>query len=642
MAQVIDLPAADSLEYMEEYVYSVMLPEPANEGEWRKIVKDPSKFIAKKVAKGVEVSWQKLSPEQRRAMTAAQAVEIKEWVASKVCEGAVGKVPESRLMRMRWVLTFKETETKGQVKAKARLVVLGFTDPDVGLVNVRSPTLTRRGRQLLLAMSVHKGWSFLKADAKTAFLQGTATQRQRGIFGIPVPELREALGLEQGQAVQFLKAAYGLTIAPREFYLFVHEILIDLGMERLLTEPCLWRLRVLDPKTQELRTVGLVGAHVDDFLMVGNESHTAWEGFLNSFHDRMRWSPWEVPPMNHCGVHMRLTEDGGWRLDQEEFCEGINQVAENGKSKDLTEEERRQCRAVLGSAQWRVYQTAPHHAAKLSHLQSSLPRGDRETLREINRFTRELYSQKDVHLQTFDLGAENDDDIVAVGWSDAALANRVDLGSTGGMIVGLVHRSMVDDGVKGKVNLISWSSSRLKRVCRSSLAAETQALSETEQELMFVRIMWREMLGDVLDLRDPSSAARKMRGVLVIDAKALYDSIQQGDLPSFQSKEKYTALEVLSLTQNLDQQGTVLRWCNSDMQLADGMTKIGAQDRMRRFLQQGQEWNVVYDPTFTAAKKLRSRATPEPAEADLRDTSWLDILASRDHGAFGKDRHGMS
>ena len=121
------------------------------------------------------------------------------------------------------------------------------------------------------------------------------------------------------------------------------------------------------------------------------------------------------------------------------------------------------------------------------------------------------------------LFAEKDEDIVAVAWSDAALANRADLGSTG---VGLVDKDMVDKGLKGPVNVISWGSAKLHRVCRSSLAAETQALSEAEQELMFVRTMWMEMLGEKVNLHQPGETAQKMRGVFITDAKALYDSCQ--------------------------------------------------------------------------------------------------------------------
>ena len=34
-----------------------------------------------------------------------------------------------------------------RMKAKARLVVLGFFDPDAGILNTKSPTMSRRSRQ---------------------------------------------------------------------------------------------------------------------------------------------------------------------------------------------------------------------------------------------------------------------------------------------------------------------------------------------------------------------------------------------------------------------------------------------------------------------------------------------------------------
>ena len=34
---------------MEQYAFAVTLPVPENENEWRKIVKDPSRFVAKKL-----------------------------------------------------------------------------------------------------------------------------------------------------------------------------------------------------------------------------------------------------------------------------------------------------------------------------------------------------------------------------------------------------------------------------------------------------------------------------------------------------------------------------------------------------------------------------------------------------------------
>ena len=59
---------------MEDLVYAVTIPIPENESEWRSIVKDPGKFVAKKAAKGVEVAWSKLSPLQREAMNEAKGL----------------------------------------------------------------------------------------------------------------------------------------------------------------------------------------------------------------------------------------------------------------------------------------------------------------------------------------------------------------------------------------------------------------------------------------------------------------------------------------------------------------------------------------------------------------------------------------
>ena len=634
-AHLVEEDAGEST--FQDYVFSVNLPEPRNEHEWRAIVKDPSKFVAKKVAKGVEVAWHKLNSDQRRAMAEAKQVEIKSWIAQQVVKAALGDVPRERLMKMRWVLTFKPGSKEGEVKAKARLVVLGFTDPDVGLVETRSPTSTRRGRQVLLQLATHRKWPILKADAKAAFLQGQANQEQRGIFGMPVEELREALEMPRGQAVQFLKAAYGLTIAPREFYVLVDETVKKLGLTRMTTEPCMWVCRVPedgggDGSGDKLKTVGVIAAHVDDFLICGDETHPAWSGFIERFGHALQWSPWEVPPMMHCGVKMQELPHGGWRLDQEEYCAGLSEVQTHGTGKELTAEERQQCRAVLGAAQWRVYQTGPAHAARLSHLQSLPPKADQNIIPDINRFVRELYNQRTIGLEIHDLKAKSDDDLVVIGWSDAALANRFDLSSTGGMMVGFAHKDMSERGIAGPVNLMSWGSGKLKRVCRSSLAAEVQALGEVEQEVMFIRLMWQEILGATIDLKNTAAMVRQTAGVLVTDAKALYDAAMQGDLPSFSMKEKYTALELLSLVQQMDMQKTQLRWCNSNAQLADGMTKVQAQDRIRKFLEDGQRWNLVYDDTFTAAKKLHRRVRDVQGfgseEKGSTDPSFMELLSS--------------
>ena len=82
------------------------------------------------------------------------------------------------LMRMRWVI--KRNTDSG---LKARLVVLGFTDPQLG---VKNPPHHRRchdvGRQLFSTVVGSQGISVFKADAKTAFLQGSVGNEGRSVI----------------------------------------------------------------------------------------------------------------------------------------------------------------------------------------------------------------------------------------------------------------------------------------------------------------------------------------------------------------------------------------------------------------------------------------------------------------------------
>ena len=323
-----------------------------------------------------------------------------------------------------------------------------------------------------------------------------------------------------------------------------------------------------------------MGAHVDDFLLIGGQHNPVWQTFLHNFHESLRWSPWEVGPFNHCGVLLEQDAHGQWHLTQEEFCKGLSQVEEDGKTKELTPNEQHQCRAVLGAAQWRCYQTAPQHCAKLSHLQSMIARGDRSTLKDINKFVRETYNQANTNVSVFNLHAIEDDEIVLIGWLEAALANRVDLSSTGGCSIGFANKKMLEKGEAGPVSLVSWSTHKLKGICRSSLGAEAQALAECEAEMFLNRVLWQELLGKEVNFNAPGMTAKQTPAAVVIDAEALHDLLilMQKDIPHLGARDKHTALEVLGLSQHLEEQETIVRWCNSDQQLSDGMMKINAAD----------------------------------------------------------------
>ena len=223
----------------------------------------------------------------------------------------------------------------------------------------------------------------------------------------------------------------------------------------------------------------------------------------------------------------------------------------------------------------------------------------------------------------------DDKDLVLIGWTDAAVANRPDMSSIGAYVIGLTHANILD-GVRSPVNIISWKSGKLPRVAKSSISAEVQALAEGEQELMFCRVLLAELLGYPLDLRVPEESARRVPGALVIDAKSVFDAFPKGAGTSaaFSMKEKYATLELLALSENMRKQCTALPWVSSDAQLADGLTKASAQDAFKAFMMKGHKWNVRYDPGFIAAKKKKKMLQSEMTESEFpSDLSWRDFIA---------------
>ena len=98
----------------------------------------------------------------------------------------------------------------------------------------------------------------------------------------------------------------------------------------------------------------------------------------------------------------------------------------------------------------------------------------------------------------------------------------------------------------------------------------------------------------------------------------------------------------MAIVEHLERQSTTLRWCNSDQQLSDGLTKTGAQDKVAKFLNNGQRWNLVFDEKFTAAKRLRAAKSVAAVDFTTNvDPSWLDVL-SRTSGHVRSSAFGIS
>ena len=121
-----------------------------------------------------ELFWHQVSlgrhfhtEQPQRFAAAAKDKEIKAWLHHRTVQKvSKGRIPEHAVMRCRWLLTWKGAngdETPGELalngkRAKARLVIIGYEDPDISTIKNDSPTLSKDGRQTALQQVSSHRW----------------------------------------------------------------------------------------------------------------------------------------------------------------------------------------------------------------------------------------------------------------------------------------------------------------------------------------------------------------------------------------------------------------------------------------------------------------------------------------------------
>ena len=146
-------------------------------------------------------------------------------------------------------------------RPKARLVVLGFEDPQISSISADAPTLSKDGKQLILQQVASRGWRLINFDISTAFWKGAGEGRKLGLHA--PKELRNAIGMEPGDQCSLIGGAYGRADAPILWYKTIRKTLEDLGFVSAPFDGCVFSLITYGPNGQPL-VRGCLGLHVDD------------------------------------------------------------------------------------------------------------------------------------------------------------------------------------------------------------------------------------------------------------------------------------------------------------------------------------------------------------------------------------------
>ena len=93
-----------------------------------------------------------------------------------------------------------------------------------------------------------------------------------------------------------------------------------------------------------------------------------------------------------------------------------------------------------------------------------------------------------------------------------------------------------------------------------------------------------------------TDAVKATPGITVLDGTGVYDALHNSSSTASALTEKRNGTELLGLRGSVEVHDTDLRWCHSDIQLADGTTKKEMSCRILSFLRTPR-WKRVLDTT---------------------------------------------
>ena len=573
----------------------------------RKDLPDQIAFLASAAKRQrAEVKERNLSAAELRLFHAAKQKEINSWLSTEtVRKIARSRIPEEQILRSRWVLTWKPVEPttadpNPAPKPKARLVILGYEDPQLEMLARDSPTMGKDSRTLIFQYAASTKQKIRSFDIQTAFLRGS---RQDGrILGMEPPEeMRNLMNLQPWECCELLKSAYGLVNAPLLWYEELKTALINLNFVMSPLDPCLFVL----PKANGQGIHGVVGIHVDDGLGAGDQM---FDAAISKLEQKYPFGSKKETEFIFTGIHVVQQWDGSIELDQTQYVEDIPSIDISRERRlspetPVTETERQALRGLVGSIQYAATNTRPDLSAKLSLLQAKINSATIQELHEANRLLTEAKNHKNtkVILQSIPIH-----DLRFVSFSDASFANRANAQSQKGCLI-LAASKQIGEWQSSLVSPLMWYSRKIARVVGSTLASETYALSGSVDLLSWLRIHWAWICQPSSAWKDPETClSQSPEAYAVVDCKSLYDLIQKTTIP--QCQEHRVMLEALIIKDRL-KEGVVVKWVHSAAQLADSLTKHMDCSNLRKFLQTGR--CIIHD----VDEILRARADKRSKKA---------------------------
>ena len=478
------------------------------------------------------------------------------------------KVDPSRIFRVpaRFVHTLKEG------KPNSRFVIPGHLDPDMdsfrklnkgdsamtGGVRTDAPVAPQIGLMLVLLLSSHFHWTIASFDIGSAFLTGRPNSRR-----LYVRPPREGLpGVSCGCLIELLKGVFGLREAPRLWWENFSKILREAGFEALKSMKGVFVIR----ENGSIRAVLCV--HVDDGLWAGfGEKFEKAKAYVRS---KLNVKKEHKQQFEFLGRTIKQLDDFTILINQHEYINKIEPIfvtTARRRTPDAkaTPEEVSKYRSLGQQLAWPARTTLPGLAYDVSDLQQRTVGLDVAQILKANTVLRTAKAMvaRDVMLRLPPGSKNGNFGVLCV--HDASYDRQPRGGSQQGYMT-----LVTDRGLSGRPAIVlDWVSSRIHRVVKSTLAAESAAAAFAYDRSCFVRVALAEMLYGWYSKPDWTGLMFTIPMLSITDCRSFVDLVRkEGSMPT----ERRIALDIADMREGFEG-GDSCVWTDTRLMLCDPLTK---------------------------------------------------------------------
>ena len=389
-------------------------------------------------------------------------------------------------------------------------------------------------------------------DVKIAFLQGKVMER--------VVYVRPPQEANTNTVWRLRKCIYDLADASRYWYLQLKEELVNLGATLLTLDQGIFLWFINEAM------IVIMACFVDNVMWGGTDT-------FNSVIKHLR-STFCIGTENHqvfdyIGIHFEQKSDFIITVNQNSYTETILPIPISKEQRDnphrsLTKEETTSLRASLGKLNWLAGMTRPEISFEVCQISTRVNNATVADILSVNKVIKFVKSTpSSISIPKLDLKS-----LSITVFADASFNNLPDGGSQGGYIIFLNNKY-------NSVVPLSWNSTRLPRVVRSTLAVETLAMSDACDSAIFLS-----------NLTDELAKSPKQTNITVLtDNQSLFEALKTTKA----ALDHRLRVEISALREMCNNDEITINRVSSENQLSDPLTKRGtSHQKLMQALQSGR------------------------------------------------------